>query len=115
MPAYYLFDVEQITDHDLMDRYRDGVFATVREFGGRYLTVGGDVRVVEGTWRPAFPVLIEFPSARHARDWYESPQYRPLREMRLRATRGHTVLIDAAPWDGTPVKATAAAAAPAGG
>ena len=100
MPAYYLFDVREITDPDLMDQYRRAVFPVVRRFGGRYLSVGGDVSVLEGQWRPTFPVLIEFPSARQARDWYDSGEYAPLKEMRLRATRGDMILLDAAPWDG---------------
>jgi uncharacterized protein (DUF1330 family) len=29
---------------------------------GRYLTVGGKLKAVEGDWQPLFPVLIEFPS-----------------------------------------------------
>ena len=100
MPAYCLFDVKEITDHDLMETYRKAVFPTVKKFGGRYLTVGGDVSVVEGNWRPVFPVIIEFPSAKHARDWYESRDYAALKDQRLRATRGDMILLDAAPWEG---------------
>ena len=103
MPAYCLFDVREITDPETMDAYRRRVHATVAKHGGRYLTVGGDVTVVEGDWRPAFPVLIEFPTARHARTWYDSQEYRPLLEMRTRSTRGHMILLDAAPWDGRPL------------
>ena len=89
-----------ITAPARMDDYRSKVFATVRKFGGAYRTVGGAVTPLEGSWRPAFPVLIEFPSAERARAWYDSDEYRPLREQRLGATRGHCVLIDAVPWDG---------------
>ena len=102
MPAYCLLDVKEIVDNDLMNQYRKRVFATVKKFGGRYLTVGGEVRVVEGDWRPVFPVMIEFPSAKHARDWYDSPDYAALKEQRLKATRGDMILLDAAPWDGNP-------------
>ena len=103
MPAYCLFDVQEITDPQLMDEYRRRVHATVAKYGGRYLSVGGDVAVMEGDWRPTFPVLIEFPSAQRAREWYASDEYRPLLEMRRRATRGHMILLDALPWDGRPV------------
>jgi uncharacterized protein (DUF1330 family) len=44
-----------------MEKYRAGVFSTVAQYGGRYLTVGGKCDVVEGDWRPVFPVIIEFP------------------------------------------------------
>ena len=94
MPAYCFFDVLHVTDPDGLQRYRDGVLATVEHFGGRYLTVGGRCDVVEGDWRPTFPVLIEFPSLQHAHDWYDSDIYRELRALRLSATRGHAVFID---------------------
>src|SRR5687768_17511644 len=100
MPAYYLLDVHEVTNPDEMARYRKRVHATVKQFGGRYLTVGGDVSVVEGDWRPAYPVLIEFPTARHARDWYDSSEYQPLKAQRLGATRGSAILLDAVPWEG---------------
>jgi len=98
MPAYYLFDVREITDYDMMNRYRKAVLATVEQFGGRYLAVGGEISIIEGDWRPEFPVLIEFPSAKHARDWYASPEYGQIKDLRLRGTRGHAILLDAAPF-----------------
>ena len=36
------------------------MLATVEKYGGRYLMVGGQCDVVEGSWRPVFPVLIRF-------------------------------------------------------
>ena len=98
MPAYYLFDVHEITDPEMMDRYRQAVLPTVQRFGGRYLSVGGEVSVIEGDWRPIFPVLIEFPSAQQARDWYDSSEYAQIKDLRLRATRGNAILLDAAPF-----------------
>jgi uncharacterized protein (DUF1330 family) len=98
MPTFMFFDVLEITDAALMDDYRSKVLATVQQFGGVYRTVGGAVTPLEGSWRPAFPVLIEFPTAKHARDWYDSDAYRPLREKRLAATRGHCVMIEGAPF-----------------
>ena len=99
MPAYYLFDVHEITDEKMMNQYRQAVHATVKQFGGRYLAVGGEVSIVEGNWRPMFPVLIEFPTAKHARDWYSSPEYGAIKDLRIRATRGNAVLLDAAPFN----------------
>jgi len=42
-------------------------FPVVAQYGGKYLVIGGPIDSVEGTWRPAFPVLIE-----HAHGWYNS-------------------------------------------
>lgn len=94
MPAYGFFDVLEVTDGEKLERYRQGVDATVERYGGRYLSVGGSCEVVEGTWRPVFPVIIEFPSLAHARRWYASAEYRDLKALRLSATRGNAVFID---------------------
>jgi uncharacterized protein (DUF1330 family) len=94
MRAYFFLDVLKVTDPEKMEKYREGVLATVQQHGGRYLTVGGRYDVVEGEWRPVFPVLIEFPSLQHAHSWYDSDAYRDLKALRLAATRGNAVFIE---------------------
>lgn len=94
MPAYCFFDVLEVIDHEKLEKYREGVLATVERYGGRYLTVGGRCEAVEGEWRPVFPVLIEFPGLEQARRWYDSEEYRELKALRLAATRGNAVFIE---------------------
>jgi uncharacterized protein (DUF1330 family) len=96
--GYALFDVRAVTDPERLDQYRAGVLATVEQFGGRYLTVGGRSEGLEGHWRPSFVVLIEFPSLAQARRWYDSPAYRELKALRLAATEGDAVLIEGSPF-----------------
>ena len=98
MSAYFFVDVRQVVDGEKLDSYRQRVLATVERYGGRYLTVGGRFEVVEGSWQPVFPVLIEFPSLQEGRRWYDSDEYRPLKEMRLQATKGDAVFIEGAPF-----------------
>ena len=86
MPAYSFFDVMEVTDPDKLEQYRQAVHATVERYGGRYLTIGGRCDVIEGMWRPVFPVIIEFPSLEQAHRWYDSAEYRELKQMRLAAT-----------------------------
>jgi uncharacterized protein (DUF1330 family) len=96
MSAYCFLDVLEVTDPEKMEKYRGLVLATVERYSGRYLTVGGRCDVVEGEWRPVFPVLIEFPSLEQAHGWYQSEVYRDLKRLRLAATRGNAVFIDGA-------------------
>lgn len=93
MAAYCFFDVLEVVDPEKLEKYRDGVMATVESHGGRYLTVGGQCDVVEGEWRPVFPVLLEFPSLEQAHRWYDSEEYRELKALRLAATKGNAVFI----------------------
>ena len=94
MPAYFLVDIREIKDAAKMAEYRARVAPVVEKFGGRYLVVGGPFQVVEGEWRPIFPVLIEFSSMEAARRWYDSEDYRELKLMRLAATSGSGVFLD---------------------
>ena len=94
MASYCFFDVLEVTDPEKLERYRERVLATVEVYGGRYLTVGGRCDVVEGQWKPVFPVLIEFPGLEQAHRWYDSEEYRELKALRLAATRGNAVFIE---------------------
>ena len=94
MAAYYFVDVLEITDQAKLDKYREGVFATVDLYGGRYVILGGTCEVVEGDWRPTFPVMIEFPGVEQAKRWYTSQEYEPLLKLRLESTRGNALFIE---------------------
>jgi uncharacterized protein (DUF1330 family) len=94
MSAYCIFDIREIVDREKMAKYREGVAPTVERFGGRYLALGGPFDVVEGDWRPVFPVIIEFPSLEEAHRWYRSEEYAALLDLRLQGSRGTAVFIE---------------------
>jgi len=95
MSAYCIFDILEITDPAAMETYRKRVADTVHHFGGRYVVRGGKSDVVEGNpWRPTFPVILEFPNLAQAHRWYDSEEYRELKELRLAATRSTAVFIE---------------------
>lgn len=94
MTAYCLFDIRQIHDEEAMARYREAVVPTVAAYGGRYEVIGGPWTVVEGRWRPSFPVLIAFPDLATAEAWYRSDEYRELRQLRLAAVTSDAVFFD---------------------
>jgi uncharacterized protein (DUF1330 family) len=86
MPAYFLVDIREIKDAAKLDEYRSRVAPTVQKFGGRYLVRGGPFEVVEGTYQPVRIAMLEFPTMDQARSWYNSQDYRELKQMRLAAT-----------------------------
>ena len=86
MPAYFLVDIREIKDAAKMDEYKSRVAPTVEKFGGRYLVRGGPFQVVEGTYQPVRLVMLEFPGMAQARQWYDSEEYRELKQLRLAAT-----------------------------
>lgn len=97
MPAYFLVDVLAIKDAAKMDRYRAQVGVVVERFGGRYIVIGGPFHVVEGSYQPTFPVMIEFPGIEEARRWYDSEEYRELKNLRLEATVSNAFFMEGTP------------------
>ena len=93
MPAYVLADVT-VTDLPAMEEYRKQVPATLAKYGGRFLVRGGAHQTVEGDWKPARLVVIEFPSLADARRWYDSEEYRAPKALRMRAGRTSVVIVD---------------------
>jgi uncharacterized protein (DUF1330 family) len=97
MPAYVIVEIEQITDAATLDRYRAIAAASVAKHGGKYLVRGGKPETLEGSWTPSNMVVLEFPSASRARDWYNSADYAPALEMRHRAGPRKLVIVEGVP------------------
>jgi uncharacterized protein (DUF1330 family) len=94
MAAYFLVDILEVKDAPEFEEYKKRVGAVVERFGGRYRIVGGNPQIAEGNWRPTFPVLIEFPSLAEARRWYDSEDYRELKEMRFASARANALFLE---------------------
>lgn len=94
MAAYILFDNLEVRDSARLAAYKAGAAEVVQRYQGRYAVLGGPAAILEGNWAPAYPVMLEFPSAELARRWYTSSEYRPLKELRLSAVRSSAVLLE---------------------
>ena len=94
MSAYCLFDNVEITHPERLEEYARSVRAVVESYGGRYLAVGGEIQHVEGEPSITFPVLIEFRDLAAANRWYASPEYQPLKELRLSGVRANAVFFE---------------------
>ena len=84
MAAYVIARVLEMKDPARFEEYRSGVGPVVERYGGKFLVKGGEAHALEGDWRPRMAV-IEFESVARARAWYDSEEYRPLRELRQRS------------------------------
>ncbi len=95
MPAYVIADID-VHDPAAYREYTALVPGTLEPFHGRFLVRGGDHESLEGDWQPRRLVVIEFPSADHARRWYASGDYVAAMAIRHRASTGHIVLVEGA-------------------
>jgi uncharacterized protein (DUF1330 family) len=96
MPAYVIADID-IHDPETYQEYAAQVLSTLKPFGGRHLVRSDAVETLEGDWHPRRLVVVQFPSAEHARAWHKSEAYAAAMKIRHRASTGSLVLADAAP------------------
>jgi uncharacterized protein (DUF1330 family) len=66
---------------------------TIAPYQGRLLAYDEEPEVIEG--KPEHPrtVLIEFPSAKEARAWYNSPEYQKILPLRLKGAPGTLIVV----------------------
>ena len=74
--------------------YSKQVPATIEKYGGRYLVRGGKTEVREGEWPGPRTVILEFPSLARALEWYDSPEYKPLRPIRQANSTAHFAFFE---------------------
>jgi uncharacterized protein (DUF1330 family) len=101
MPALLVADID-VRDVDTYARYRTANPGIVRKFGGRYLAVGGAVRVLEGDWHPRRTVIIEFPDMASIEAFYGSPEYAALRAIRWQSADSRLVAFETQAPGGAP-------------
>ena len=91
-PSYILLDTK-INDPIAFEDYKAAAKPIVEKFGGKYLTRGGKMNVVQkDLWAPKRIVLIQFPSMRAAHDCLDSPDYKTVKDIRL-ASSNTTLMV----------------------
>lgn len=93
MAAYFIVDIKEITDPQLYTEYRQGVSATLEQYGGKFLARGGAYETIEGDWQSQRLVIIEFADVEKFKRWYNSPEYTELLKLRLKASISQAVVL----------------------
>jgi uncharacterized protein (DUF1330 family) len=93
MSAYFVLQIEWTSD-EARQAYIQGLSDMVEKNGGRFIISSTDFQVVEGKWRPGRMVVIEFPTKQSLSNWYESAEYRALRELRIKNSRSDAVVVE---------------------
>jgi len=93
MTAYVIADIT-VTDPVGFEEYKKAVPAVIAAYGGTYVARGGAVQSLEGDWSPARLTILKFDSVAQVRTWYDSPEYRPLRDLRKKSTRTNLLIAE---------------------
>ena len=93
MPAYVIVDIT-VRDRETYERYKRLAAPTVAAYGGRYVVRGGTTETLEGSWKPARLVVLEFPDTAAGRAWWESPEYAPAKALRQSCAETEMLVVD---------------------
>ena len=92
MSGFAIFNIE-VKKPEEYKEYVEKVKPIAEKFGGEYIVRGGENRVLEGTWAYPRTVVIKFPSYEKALEWYNSDEYKPVKQIRLENSVGNGIII----------------------
>ncbi|WP_327353815.1 DUF1330 domain-containing protein [Streptomyces sp. NBC_01304] len=92
MTYYVVAHLREVRPHEEILVYIERMQSTLDPFGGRFLTHGMDVEVIEGDW-PGHLVMVGFPDETSAKAWYASDAYQEILPMRTNHIDGDLVMI----------------------
>lgn len=93
MPAYVIVDVN-ISDPELYEEYKKLTPASLKPYDGKFIVRGGKTEVLEGDRTHGRIVVLEFPTAEHAREWWSSETYSQARAIRQKAAETQMILVE---------------------
>jgi uncharacterized protein (DUF1330 family) len=93
MPAYLIANVE-IKDSEKIKEYLAATPKILKKYSGRFLVRGGELWIAEGTWNPKRLVVVEFDTFEKAKEFWNSDDYKPLKELRQSSAYTDMISVD---------------------
>lgn len=91
--AYFLVQSD-VTNPTQYAEYAKLTPSIVEQFGGKFLTRGGQSATLEGRQAPSRVVVIEFPNYERAQAFYKSAEYQKVKKMRDGAATLQVVIVE---------------------
>ncbi len=86
--------ISRITDRDKLNQYLAGAPASLAGRSVEVLAFTEEGETIEGQAPGGRVVVMKFPDKEAAMDWYNSPEYQSVVQLRLSGTDGFAVLCD---------------------
>ena len=91
MPAYVIVSYD-IADAKAYESYVPGVMPLLQKHGAEILVADFQAEALEGRAR-GVNVVLRFESEEAARNWYNDPDYQPVKKVRLDSTSGGMAVL----------------------
>ena len=82
-PVYVFAQMQVIDYDDYFERYAKPFIAVIQQYSGEVLAATPKGTAWEGGHRGNWSVLVKFASEAEAQTFYDSPEYAPLKDLRL--------------------------------
>lgn len=93
--AAYLFGKITVTDPSWLPEYTERVVKQLADVGAKYHVKSTSTIMVEGDGPPpSATIIIEFPTLEVAKEWYHSPEYGELIELRRKGAVAELFIAD---------------------
>ena len=97
-PALYVGNVQSVKDAEAYKVYAGRVPETLEPFGGKFIVRGAEPVILDASRKPpGYIVIIQFPSMKDLRAWWDSPMYSSIRPIRERLTTGQNYAVEGLP------------------
>jgi uncharacterized protein (DUF1330 family) len=90
--SVYVIASYDIADPKGYEGYVPGVVPLLQKHGAEILAADYEAEVLEGSVR-GVNVILKFDSEKAARDWYNDPAYKPVRQIRLNSTKNGSIVL----------------------
>lgn len=97
-PAYLIGNTQEIRDPEMYKQYQAKASPTTTPYGARVIARGMPAQIdTQSTLPRGSIIIIQFPSMKNLRDWWNSPEYSAARPLREKSTVGQTYVMEGAP------------------
>ena len=93
--AYLVVQLNVKNHQEYLQRYAMSVLPMFKKFGAEVIAASTP-KVLEGEWGGNWSAVVRFPSMSVAEEWYNSPEYQPLKELRKKelTVGGSSALVE---------------------
>ncbi len=93
MGGYFVLQIEWNSD-EARKRYVERLGDMIEKHHGEFIVASRDYRVVEGKWRAGLFIVIRFPTMQDLTAWYDSEEYRSVRDYRIANSKSDAVITE---------------------
>ncbi len=93
MKAYVIVEIS-IANQKEYDEYKKLTPASIAAYDGKFIVRGAQTESLEGDWNPERIVVLEFPSVKRAKEWWNSEEYAKAKAIRQRAATTKMLVVE---------------------